>query len=144
MINYRKDVSEAALQAEREKNLELLRIVDERIKNIINETGNNFVSGLSDFYQFVENLSLLQHLVLLDILLFLIVILTIINILSVLFGNEIIKYFNLENRYPKLSMLFKLRSTLNKYYLISRVFLLIFVCIFAIIINTASLYLTLT
>ena len=127
-----------------EDNLELLKIVDELIKKINGETVNNFVSGLSDFYQFVENLSLLQHLVLLDILLFLVIILTIINIFSALFGNEIIKYFNLENRFPKLSVFFKVRSTLQKYYLIWSVFVLMFVCIFAIIINTVSLYLTLT
>ena len=132
------------LESTYKDNLELLRIVDEMIKKIDGETGNNFVSGLSDFYQFLENLSLLQHLVLLDIILFLIVIVTIINIFSALFGNEIIKYFNLENRFPKLSVFFKVRSTLQKYYLIWSVFVLMFVCIFAIIINTVSLYLTLT
>ena len=101
-------------------------------------------SGLSDFYQFVENLSLLEHLVLLDILLFFLVMITIINIFSALFGNEVIKYFNLENKYPKLLLFFKIRLTLQKYYLIWSALILMFVCIFAIIINTVSLYLTLT
>lgn len=139
-----KDKTDWNLKSSYEDNLELLRIVEEMINNIIDDTGNHFVSGLSDFYQFVESLSLLQHLVLLDILLFLLIIVTIINIFSALFGNEIIKYFNLETRFPKLSVFFKVRATLQKYYFIWSVFILMFVCLFAIIINTASLYLTLT
>ena len=69
---------------------------------------------------------------------------TIINIFSALFANEIIKYFNLENRFPRLSLFFKIRLTLQKYYLIWSAFVLMVVCIFAIIINTVSLYLILT
>ena len=75
---------------------------------------------------------------------FVVIILNVINILSVLFGNEIIKYFNLENKYPKLLLFFKIRLTLQKYYLIWSALILMFVCIFAIIINTVSLYLILT
>ena len=128
-----------------ENNLELIKIVDDMINEINNEkTVNSFVSGLSDFYQFVENLSLLEHLVLLDIILFLLVMVTIINIFSALFANEIIKYFNLENRFPRLLLFFKVRLTLQKYYIIWNVFVLMVVCIFAVGINTVCLYLTLT
>ena len=77
----------------------LIRGVDDFISIVNgNDTTNKFVSGVSDIFQFVENLSILQHSVLLDILLFILLILTVINILSALFGNEIIKYFNLEKK----------------------------------------------
>ena len=69
---------------------------------------------------------------------------TIVNIFSALFANEIIKYFNLENRFPRLSLFFKIRLTLQKYYIIWNVFVLMVVCIFAVGINTVCLYLTLT
>jgi hypothetical protein len=39
------------------------------------------------------------------------------NILAVLFEDEIIKYFNLENKYSFLTTLFKIRSNFRKYYL---------------------------
>ena len=40
------------------------------------------------------------------------------NILSVLFSNEIIKFFKLETNYPKLAKFFQLRRVFQKYYLI--------------------------
>lgn len=100
-----------------------------------NKIRNNLVAGLSDFYQYVESLTILEHSILLDILLFLLLILTVINILSALFANEIIRYFNLETRFPRLSIFFKVRSNLQRYYLMWNVFVLMFVCIFGICIN---------
>ena len=144
-IKELKDQPDWSFDSLYENNLELVNLIDDLINEIKNEkTANEFVSGLSDFYQFVENLSLLEHLVLLDIILFLLVMVTIINIFSALFANEIIKYFNLENRFPRLSLFFKIRLTLQKYYIIWNVFVLMVVCIFAVGINTTCLYLTLT
>ena len=60
---------------------------------------------------------------------FVVIILNVINILSVLFGNEIIRFFNLEERYPKLGIFFKLRIKLQRYYLMWSVFILFLVCI---------------
>ena len=60
---------------------------------------------------------------------FVVIILNVINILSVLFGNEIIRFFNLEERYPKLGIFFKLRIKLQRYYLMWIVFILFLVCI---------------
>lgn len=124
--------------------LELLRDVDDLIAIInSNDPTNKFVSGVSDFFQFVENLSILQHSVLLDILLFILLILTVINILSALFGNEIIKYFNLEKRFPRLSLFFKVRASLQRYYIMWNVIILMFVCVFGVCINMVVLGLTL-
>ena len=122
----------------------LIRGVDDFISIVNgNDTTNKFVSGVSDIFQFVENLSILQHSVLLDILLFILLILTVINILSALFGNEIIKYFNLEKRFPRLSLFFKVRASLQRYYLMWNVFILMFVCLFGVCINMMVLALTL-
>lgn len=126
--------------------VELLRGVDDFI-SIVNGNDttltNKFVSGVSDIFQFVENLSILQHSVLLDILLFILLILTVINILSALFGNEIIKYFNLEKRLPRLSLFFKVRASLQRYYIMWNVFILMFICLFGVCINMLVLALTL-
>ena len=50
------------------------------------------------------------------------------NITILLFGNEIIKYFNLDNKYPWLTKLIKLRYTFQRYYFIWCLFLLIIIC----------------
>ena len=122
--------------------LELFIGVDYLI-TIVNGNDTTKKSGLSDIFQFVENLSILQHSVLLDIFLFILLILTVINILSALFGNEIIKYFNLEKRFPRLSLFFKVRASLQRYYLMWNVFILMFVCLFGVCINMMVLALTL-
>lgn len=103
------------------------------IKN--SEDTNNFVSGIPNFYQYLDSLTLLQEVSLLHISMFLVLILTVINILSVLFGNEIVRYFNLEKRLPKLSGFFRLRATLQRYYLMWNVLILFVFCLFGIGVN---------
>ena len=66
---------------------------------------------------------------------FVVIILNVINILSVLFGNEIIRYFDLEARFPRLSIYFKLRNTFQRYYLLWNIFLLVLVVIIGILMN---------
>ena len=56
---------------------------------------------------------------------FVVIILNVINILSVLFGNEIIRYFNLEEKFPRLGLFFRLRLKFQRYYLIWNVLILL-------------------
>ena len=69
------------------------------------------------------------------ILLFSILIISVINILSVLFGNEVIKYFNLEEKFPRLGLFFRLRLKFQRYYLIWNVLILFLVCVLGIYVN---------
>lgn len=80
--------------------------------------GNNFMPSLNGLYDYLNNMSLLEEASLLHILLFLVIILTVFNILVALFSNEIIKYFDLEQKYPSLDAFFKLRIKFQRYYLI--------------------------
>ena len=80
--------------------------------------GNNFMPNLKDLYDYLNNMSLLEEASLLHILLFLVIMVTVFNILVALFSNEIIKYFNLEQKYPSLDAFFKLRIKFQRYYLI--------------------------
>ena len=66
---------------------------------------------------------------------FLSLIFTSINILGALFGNEIIKYFDLEKKYPKLNTFFSYRAKFQKYYLSWNIFLLLILIIAAILLN---------
>ena len=119
-----------------EKIKDFLIEIDDFAKYVKNEDLNNkLVSGFNKLYQYLDTLTLLQEVSLLHILMFCVLIFTVINILSVLFGNEIIRFLDLEKRFPKLSTFFRLRATLQKYYLIWNVIILFVFCLFGIGIN---------
>ena len=96
---------------------------------------NQYIPHISKLYEYLDSISLFQEIALLHIIIFIVLLLTVFNILSVLFGNEIIRYFDLEARFPKLGFFFKLRSSLQKYYLVWNVFILFIVCIASIGLN---------
>lgn len=70
----------------------------------------NPISSYYKLFEYLDTLILLQETALLNILILIIVMLTVINILAVLFANEMIKYLNLEEKYPALSKFLRLRA----------------------------------
>ena len=108
-----------------------------------NNSGKNFLPDISfkDLYQYLDTLTLSQESALLQIIIFILLLLIVSNILAALFGNEIIKYFNLETKFPRFSLFFKVRATLQKYYLMWNVLMLLFCCIFGIGVNILTLIL---
>ena len=101
---------------------EIVKVLDELNNELVK---SNFLSNFSNFYDYLESLTFLQESALLHILLFSILIISVINILSVLFGNEVIKYFNLEEKFPRLGLFFRLRLKFQRYYLIWNVLILL-------------------
>ena len=115
---------------------ELKEEIDKLIEIISNdESTNKLVSVINKFYEHLDTLSILQESSILHILLFTVLTVTVLNILSVLFGIELIKYFKLEERMPKLAGFFRLRAQFQRYYLIWNVTILFTVCLFGIIVN---------
>ena len=104
--------------------------------------GKNFLPDFSikNLYDFLDTLTLLEESAFLHIFMFIYILCCVANIISVLFGNEIIRYFNLEERFPKLSIYFKLRSKFQKYYLAWNIFGIIAVSLFAIGLNLLVFY----
>lgn len=98
---------------------------------------NKFFSdfNLDFFYGYLDSLSLLEELALLHLIFFIIFIIIITNITAALFGNEIIKYFDLEKKYPKLNTFFSYRAKFQKYYLIWNLFQMFLLCILGLVIN---------
>ena len=124
-------------------------IIDEcinKIKEIIDiiDKGNRnkFISdfSLDDFYKFLDSLTLLEESAFLHILTFVFILLTVFSIISTLFSNELISYFNLETKYPRLGVFFRLRAKYQRYYLIWNFLTLIFICIMGIVINLLVFY----
>nr|WVH38152.1 LAGLIDADG endonuclease [Poriella subacida] len=113
----------------------------EDIKKLLDDW---FQGGLSDlnfqkFYKYLDSLTLLQESSLLHIIMFIVIFTTVFNILGVLLGNEMVRYFNLEERFPLPSnrggFYFKLRTKFQRYYLIWNVFILFIICIVGVGIN---------
>ena len=100
--------------------------------------GDIFSQRMSDFYSYLDSLTLLQESSLLHIIVFSNLIFIVLHILSIFFGNEFISYLNLEGRYPKLAFFFKLRATYKRYYLMWNIFFMLFICLAMICVNLLS------
>lgn len=90
---------------------------------------------LSKLTEYLDSLTLFEESAFIHILVFIILLLTIFNILLVFFGNEIIKYFDIENRFPSLSFYIKVRAKFQRYYLLWNIFTMFVICIIAIGLN---------
>lgn len=112
----------------------------EQIQKIVESSNkDSFISWFNQLNDYLNSISLLQESAILHVLLFLILIVTVVNILAALLGNEIIKYFNLESRFPRLAIFFRLRTTFQKYLLLWNIFVLVIICFFGIFINVLVL-----
>ena len=107
---------------------------DGEVKNFIGNTNFN----LDYIYSYLDSLSLLQESALFNICIFISLFLTLINIFAALFANEIINYFDLENKFPKLAFYFKLRTKLQKYYLLWDISIMFLICILGIALNVLT------
>ena len=84
---------------------------------------------------YLDSLTLIQEGGLFHIMIFSTILVIIFDILGIFFGNEIIKYFNIENKFPSLSNFFKLRAELQRYYLMWNITILFVLSIGALGIN---------
>ena len=105
--------------------------VHEAIKSIpsLNSNSNNkliFDFNLDSFYSYLDSLTLAQELALIHILFAILYLLIAFEFFSIFFGNEIINYFDLENKYPRIAIFLKYRNKFQKYFIYWNV-LLIFV-----------------
>ena len=114
--------------------------VHEAIKSIpsLNSNSNNkliFDFNLDSYYNYLNTLTLAEELALIHILCAILYLLIAFEFVSIFFGNELINYFDLENKYPKLKTFFKLRATYQRYYLIWCLLKLFLLCFILIIFN---------
>jgi hypothetical protein len=112
------------------------REASESVQKLVESlNGNNKLISdfnLESFYKYLNSLNLIELSALYHILVLVAIAFLSLNILSAVLGNEIIKYFKLEENFPKLSAFLRLRIKFQKYYLtlsFSLIFLLIFASI---------------
>ena len=95
----------------------------------------NFDFNIDSYYNYLDTLTLSEELALIHILFAILYLLIAFEFVSIFFGNELINYFDLENKYPKLKTFFKLRATYQRYYLIWCLLKLFLLCFILIIFN---------
>lgn len=100
----------------------------------------NLDSFLDSFYEYLNSLGLLELSALFHLGVLTMICIFSFNILSAILGNEIINYFKLEERFPKLAGILKLRLKFQRYYLILNFSLIFIFCIASILINLLVLY----
>ena len=91
--------------------------------------------SLNSLNEYFDTLALSQVINIVHISSYILIFIFLIEIIGILFGNELIKYFNLENRFPKLAIFFKIRAKLQKYVLIWNFFIIFALCLFCISFN---------
>jgi hypothetical protein len=95
----------------------------EGVKKLVDSINGSYSKGLvSDFnleyfYEYLNSLNLLELSALYHIIVLVVIAILSFNVLSAVLGNEIIKYFKLEENFPKLAAFLRLRLKFQKYYL---------------------------
>jgi anion-transporting ArsA/GET3 family ATPase len=121
----------------------------ENIQKVVNDINNeyqnlNFISNfsLSDYYKFLETLTV-EKLGALTVLIFSGVIFSgCINIISIYFGEYLIIKYKIDERYPKLAKFIQLRRTLQRYYLIYSLSIIMFSSVFLIVVCFIEVFLS--
>ena len=99
---------------------ELYQIV-ETFRESIEKSSSNF--NMEDIFQaidlyrdYLDTLTLQQHYALVHLIFFIALVVSIINLASVFYSESLIKYLDLETKFPRFSKFFILRRTLKMYY----------------------------
>src|SRR6266571_1792527 len=134
--------------------LDKLTNENEKMHNVINEIidffkvsnkflGDNIIEFITNFIEnwnkMLSTLSFEQLVAVAHLSASLCILINLFNIISVLFGNQLINYFKIEERFPKLSPLLKLRNKLIKINLSFSFIIIITILIALIYVNTKIL-----
>lgn len=138
-----------------DKKIENLESINQQNKSMINDiqelinsksgtgtSSSNYISNSNYFesiQQFINSLNFEQTLSIMHISGSIFILLCLYSILGIFFGNKIIDYFNLEEKYPKIAKFIKIRRQFQNYYIFINLVLILFVLLLIIYINVLIL-----
>lgn len=136
-----------------DRSIDNLKLAQSKVTEVVTETSNqlssevsnivesNIFSFFNDFYinykDFLTTLTIEQHACLFNFFGYLIIFFAINSVIIIYYGDLLIKYFNLEMKYPKLTRLIQLRRKILTYHLLIN---FIFIYIVIIIFISINLY----
>ena len=136
-----------SLNDKTDNNTSRLENIEKQLAEMSNKGKSKFLPdfdniNLASLKEFFDTLTIYQVGCIFDISVCSGIAITLIEILAIKFGNELIKYYDLENKYPKLTIFFKIRAKLQKYVLIWNVILIFAFCLAGISFNIYMFFIT--
>ena len=115
--------------------IELRKSIDDSdMSNFLNMDIFNYIN------QILDSLTIHQVLAIVNISAFTVILVNITSLLGVFFSEYLIQYFNLEDKYPKLGKLIKMRRTYYKYYYLLNTFIIFIMVILSLYCNILMLF----
>jgi len=106
-----------------------------KINTLLTNNSGNKSQYLDSLQSFFDGLNYQQNLAMSNILGSLFIIFTLFSIISIFYGEKLITYFDLENRFPKIAKFIQLRRKFQQYYLLMNICLIIIVLLLLIYVN---------
>ena len=116
------------------------------LENALDNTNDKFMDDnpifnlITEYKEYLATLSSIETCLLINITTSIFILTCIINIFYSICGNYLINKFSLEERFPKLSKIIKLRVTFQKYYIIINSVFIIIAVLSLIFINIIALF----
>lgn len=87
------------------------------------------------YRNYLSSLDMEQTLSLLHIIFCISILIGLYNLIMVFYSDQILKYFDLENKYPKFGRFLKLRSKFQLYYFTLNIIIILVVLLFLLLLN---------
>nr|YP_009652982.1 hypothetical protein [Taiwanofungus camphoratus]QCG70020.1 hypothetical protein [Taiwanofungus camphoratus]UKQ56110.1 hypothetical protein [Taiwanofungus camphoratus]WRO45221.1 hypothetical protein [Taiwanofungus sp. YW-2023a] len=140
LVGNQSDIVSNSVNTSQDKVLDSIsKVTDSTELDSIDVKQNNVLGSLSEIRQAINDelasLTPEELACLTNLLGFIMVLGGMITITLILFGEYLINYFKLDQRYPKLAKYIKLRQKVNKYYLIVNFIIIYLIIIIYIVLN---------
>jgi hypothetical protein len=105
------------------------------IHTLLNNSNNNSQFMLVTKQSFFDGLNYEQNLAIVHISGSMFILFSLISIISIFYGEKLILFFNLENKFPKIANFIQIRRKFQQYYLLMNISLITIVLLIIIYIN---------
>jgi len=105
-----------------------------QINTLLNNSGNKS-QYLDSLQSLIDGFNYEQNLAMSNILGSLFIIFSLISIISIFYGEKLLIFFDLENRFPKIAKFIQIRRKFQQYYLLMNIGLIIIVLLLIIYVN---------
>lgn len=105
-----------------------------KVNTLLNNSGNKS-QYLDSLQSIIDGFNYEQNLAMSNILGSMFIIFSLISIISIFYGEKLIIFFDLENRFPKIAKFIQIRRKFQQYYLLMNIGLIIIVLLLIIYVN---------
>ena len=100
----------------------------------------DLIDFIDNFNKFLKSLTMFQLIAVFNISTIGVILTSVLSIYPIFISDYIIKYFKIEEKYPKLGKFIQLRKTFNRYYAIFNILVIVGTCLVALYVNFIILF----